>query len=39
MRNGRSLFCFRGFALADLALAQLALDRARELGIGTALPR
>ncbi|CAM5762562.1 ornithine cyclodeaminase family protein [Bosea minatitlanensis] len=39
LRNGRSLFCFRGFALADLALAHLAVRHARERGIGTALPR
>lgn len=30
----RSLFCFRGFALADLALAHLVLEKAR-----TSLPR
>ncbi|HEV7327512.1 MAG TPA: ornithine cyclodeaminase family protein [Bosea sp. (in: a-proteobacteria)] len=35
----RSLFCFRGFALADLALAHLVLEKARAAGIGTALPR
>jgi ornithine cyclodeaminase/alanine dehydrogenase len=35
----RSLFCFRGFALADLALAHLVLNRARERGIGLSLPR
>lgn len=35
----RSLFCFRGFALADLALAHLVLEKARATGIGTALPR
>lgn len=35
----RSLFCFRGFALADLALAHLVLEKARAGGIGTALPR
>lgn len=35
----RSLFCFRGFALADLALAHLVLERARAAGIGTSLPR
>lgn len=35
----RSLFCFRGFALADLALAHLVLEKARAAGIGTLLPR
>lgn len=35
----RSLFCFRGFALADLALAHLVLEKARTAGIGTTLPR
>lgn len=35
----RSFFCFRGFALADLALAHLVIRRARERGIGTMLPR
>jgi alanine dehydrogenase len=35
----RSLFCFRGFALADLALAHLVLEKARAGGIGTTLPR
>ncbi|WP_312795120.1 ornithine cyclodeaminase family protein [Tianweitania sp.] len=35
----RSLFCFRGFGLGDLALAGLALARAREMKIGTVLPR
>lgn len=35
----RSLFCFRGFALADLALAHLVLEKARAGGIGTLLPR
>ena len=35
----RSLFCFRGFALADLALAQLVLEKARTSGIGITLPR
>lgn len=37
--NARSLFCFRGFALADLALARLVMARAKERGIGLALPR
>lgn len=36
---GRSFFCFRGFALADLALAHLAVTRAKERGIGITLPR
>lgn len=35
----RAMFCFRGFALADLALAGLALRKARAAGIGTRLPR
>ncbi|CAN7501616.1 ornithine cyclodeaminase family protein [Bosea sp. LjRoot237] len=38
-RGARSFFCFRGFALADLALAHLVVSRARERGIGTMLPR
>ena len=38
-RDRRSFFCFRGFALADLALAHLAVVRARERGIGIDLPR
>jgi len=37
--GARSFFCFRGFALADLALASLVVGRARERGIGTLLPR
>ncbi len=37
--RGRSFFCFRGVALADLALATLVLDRARDRGIGMSLPR
>ena len=36
---GRSFFCFRGVALADLALAHLAIEKARAQGIGTTLPR
>jgi ornithine cyclodeaminase/alanine dehydrogenase len=35
----RSMFCFRGFAVADLALACLVLEKAREAGLGTRLPR
>jgi ornithine cyclodeaminase/alanine dehydrogenase len=35
----RSMFCFRGFAVADLALAHLVLAKAREAGSGTRLPR
>lgn len=35
----RAFFGFRGFATADLALAQLAIRKARALGIGTILPR
>lgn len=38
-RAGRRLFCFRGFAVADLALANLAFRQACDRGIGTALPR
>ncbi|MCU4182025.1 hypothetical protein [Bosea sp. BH3] len=37
--GARSFFCFRGFALADLALAHLVVARAREHGIGIELPR
>lgn len=32
-RIGRRLFCFRGFALADLAVARLALQMARDRGL------
>ena len=35
----RSLFAFRGVALADLALAHLAVTQARARGLGTVLPR
>ena len=35
----RAMFCFRGFALADLALADLVLRKARAVGIGTRLER
>jgi ornithine cyclodeaminase/alanine dehydrogenase len=35
----RSFFCFRGFALADLALAHLVVAKARAAGIGVKLPR
>lgn len=35
----RALFCFRGFAIADLALAELAIRKARASGIGTLLAR
>jgi ornithine cyclodeaminase/alanine dehydrogenase len=35
----RSMFCFRGFAVADLALAHLVLRKAQEAGLGTRLPR
>lgn len=38
-KTRRSLFCFRGFALADLALAHLVIEKARAAGIGTSLPR
>jgi len=37
--SGRRLFCFRGFALADLAVANLAFRKARKCRIGTELPR
>ncbi|MGX5733237.1 hypothetical protein [Bosea thiooxidans] len=37
--GSRSFFCFRGFALADLALAHLVIGHARKRGIGTTLPR
>uniref|UniRef100_A0A9E7ZSB6 Ornithine cyclodeaminase family protein n=1 Tax=Bosea sp. NBC_00436 TaxID=2969620 RepID=A0A9E7ZSB6_9HYPH len=36
---GRSFFGFRGVALADLALAHLAVKKARAQGLGTSLPR
>ncbi|WOH63954.1 ornithine cyclodeaminase family protein [Bradyrhizobium sp. BWA-3-5] len=35
----RALFSFRGFAIADLAIAELAIRKARAIGIGTILPR
>ena len=35
----RAMFCFRGFALADLALADLVVNRARDRGIGVLLER
>ncbi|MCK1661249.1 ornithine cyclodeaminase family protein [Bradyrhizobium sp. 151] len=35
----RVFFGFRGFAIADLALAELSLRKARALGIGRILPR
>ncbi|MDA9391343.1 hypothetical protein WN73_11805 [Bradyrhizobium sp. CCBAU 45394] len=35
----RALFAFQGFVTADLALAELAIQKARVLGIGTILPR
>lgn len=38
-RPSRAMFCFRGFALADLALAGLTVRKAREAGIGTRLRR
>jgi alanine dehydrogenase len=38
-REKRSLFCFKGFALGDLALAHLVLAKARAAGIGMTLPR
>lgn len=36
---GRTMFCFRGLGIADLALAGLVVAKARSLGIGTPLPR
>ncbi|WP_164936053.1 hypothetical protein [Bradyrhizobium nanningense] len=35
----RALFGFRGFVISDLALAELAIRKARTLGIGAVLPR
>lgn len=35
----RALFCFRGFALADLALTSLVLAKARAAGLGVRLAR
>lgn len=35
----RSFFCFRGFALADLALAHLIVGKAQAAGLGTTLQR
>lgn len=35
----RAFFGFRGFVIADLALAELAIQKARALKIGTVLPR
>ncbi len=37
--TSRSFFCFRGVALADLALAHLVVEKARKQGLGTTLPR
>ena len=37
--QGRRMFCFRGFALADLALAGLVVRKARAAGAGTRLER
>lgn len=37
--SNRVFFGFRGFAIADLALAELSLRKARALGIGRILPR
>ncbi|MFA6264132.1 MAG: ornithine cyclodeaminase family protein [Pseudolabrys sp.] len=36
--DARSLFCYRGFAIADLAVAHLVIERARAAGKGTSLP-
>jgi ornithine cyclodeaminase/alanine dehydrogenase len=38
-QSKRAMFCFRGFALADLALAEVIVTRARERGIGVMLER
>jgi ornithine cyclodeaminase/alanine dehydrogenase len=38
-RGSRNLFCFRGFALGDLALATLVYNEARTRGAGNPLPR
>ncbi|QQO13857.1 ornithine cyclodeaminase family protein [Bradyrhizobium diazoefficiens] len=35
----RAFFGFQGFVIADLALAELAIRKARAFGIGTILPR
>ncbi|XIA67494.1 ornithine cyclodeaminase family protein [Bradyrhizobium sp. TZ2] len=35
----KAFFGFRGFVIADLALAELAIRKARALGVGTMLPR
>jgi alanine dehydrogenase len=37
--TSRSLFCFRGLAIADLALADLVVARARAAGLGVSLQR
>lgn len=37
--SSKAFFGFRGFAIADLALAELALRKARAMGIGRSLPR
>ncbi|MGL9623922.1 hypothetical protein QRQ56_38835 [Bradyrhizobium sp. U531] len=39
LASTKALFGFRGFAIADLALADLVLRKARVFGIGTILPR
>lgn len=36
--TARSLFCYRGFAIADLAVAHLAIRHAHAAGKGTSLP-
>ncbi|MCK1317288.1 hypothetical protein [Bradyrhizobium sp. 23] len=35
----RALFAFQGFVIGDLALAELAIRKARALGIGATVPR
>lgn len=39
VRTGRRAFCFRGVAYADLAVARLVHDLARQTATGTILPR
>jgi alanine dehydrogenase len=38
-RSGRTLFAFRGFAIADLVISDLIIKKARERGLGIALKR
>jgi ornithine cyclodeaminase/alanine dehydrogenase len=37
--GGRKLFCFKGYALADLAIADLAFNLAKQRDVGIQLPR